>query len=278
MVKPLNEINREFETDWLIRAQNMQQTAPKKAHAVKTTRTTQRTATEKTHAIPKTTGKNTARKKTTAEKNKTRDLDKTSAPAASAAQQKKLKSKISDALFYAAIVIVMVIAAYYGTKSRGPIVILKHSVLTVLTSSMQSVIPKGSLVLVRVVPPDSLQTGDDITFMKDARTSITHRIIRIFENFEDSGDRGFETQGVDNHLPDSEIVYAGNVLGKVIFHIPKIGAILAFLCENLYLVFILFGLLVTVSFAIRGLFTPDAKHSKKALKKKKAKTTKKKKL
>ena len=51
------------------------------------------------------------------------------------------------------------------------------SIFTVLTSSMENEIPKGSLVVAKYMEPSELKIGDDITFMISETTKITHRII-----------------------------------------------------------------------------------------------------
>jgi signal peptidase len=113
---------------------------------------------------------------------------------------------------------------------------------------MQSVIPKGSLVITRQIDPSSIQIGDDITYMLNERSSITHRVVGITENYENSGSYGFETKGVDNENPDENIVYAKNVVGKVIFHVPNVGSILLAISENWMLVVLPFcGLLILAS-------------------------------
>jgi signal peptidase len=167
---------------------------------------------------------------------------------------------ISDFMFYAALVLVLFITIQFTSNAKdGPIILLNHSILTVLTPSMQSVIPKGSLVIIRTVDPDTLQIGDDITYMKDQKTSITHRVIQIIENYNNTGAKGFQTKGVNNQDPDTDIVYAGNVVGRVVFHMPVLGAALGYLSQNIYIVFILFALLMLLSFSIRSLLKRDSK-------------------
>jgi len=129
-----------------------------------------------------------------------------------------------------------------------------YSYFTVLTSSMKDEIPKGSFILVRQTDPRKLGVGDNITFMKDAKTSVTHKIINVYENHENSGGRGFQTKGVNNFEPDKDIVYAKNVVGKVALVLPAAGTAILALRENIYIVFIIFGLCTLLSFLLRILF------------------------
>src|SRR3546814_7265110 len=65
--------------------------------------------------------------------------------------------------------------------------------LTVLSGSMSPTIPKGSIVLVKPVDPQSLDEGDVITWQvrPGESTYITHRIVEI----DDARSLSFITQG-----------------------------------------------------------------------------------
>ena len=114
----------------------------------------------------------------------------------------------------------MIVAALFvrTTSDGAPRSLAGYSGMIVLTESMQSEIPKGSLVIAQQVDPETLQIGDDITYMANQTTSVTHRIVGINENYENTGQRAFQTQGIMNDQPDSQPVPAVNVVGKVVFH------------------------------------------------------------
>ena len=122
-----------------------------------------------------------------------------------------------------------------------------YAFFTVLTSSMHDEIPKGSLILTHKVDPQDLKAGDNITFMRDWRTSVTHKIMNIYENYQNDGARGFRTKGVNNASPDEEIVHEDYIVGKVVLSIPAIGAAMSYLGENIYIVLIIFGLCLALS-------------------------------
>ena len=113
---------------------------------------------------------------------------------------------------------------------------------------MQSEIPKGSLVIAQQVDPETLEIGDDITFMANQTTTVTHRIIGIIEDYEGTGQRAFETQGIMNDEPDAQPVPAVNVVGKVIFHSLVLGYIASFIGN--YWPFLLFALAVVIGLII----------------------------
>ena len=51
---------------------------------------------------------------------------------------------------------------------------------------------------------------------------IRDRIVGIIENYENTGQRAFTTQGIMNAQPDKQPVPAVNVVGKVVFHLSLI--------------------------------------------------------
>ena len=145
---------------------------------------------------------------------------------------------IKSAIFYSVLIIAVIFAFVWSGDDNSGKRFGPFSYNTVLSDSMTSVYPRGSLVASWAVKPDEplkagLADGNDIVFsMKDGKT-VVHRIIEIIDNYEDSGQRAFVTQGVNNSRPDDEMVFEGNVIGRVTWHIPYVGSILAFIADNL---------------------------------------------
>ena len=150
-----------------------------------------------------------------------------------------------DIAFYGVLVFLVISALFIRATSNGsPRSLAGFSGMIVLSGSMQAEIPKDSLVVARQVDPKTLQIGDDITFMANPTTTVTHRIIGIIENYEGTGQRAFQTQGIMNDEPDAQPVPAVNVVGKVIWHSLIVGQIASFIGE--YWIFILFVLAVLI--------------------------------
>ena len=171
---------------------------------------------------------------------------------------------ISNAIFYLAVVLVMLTVLTSGTDTGMPKSIFGFSYFTVVSHSMQNEIPKGSFILVKATDAQELKVGDTITYMRDASTSVTHKIVDIYENYAASGDRGFQTQGVNNANPDSEIVHGSAIVGKVVLVLPQVGAFMAYLASNVYIVFIVFSLCVIISFCLRGILAKPKNHPVRA--------------
>ena len=89
------------------------------------------------------------------------------------------------------------------------------------SSSMESVIPKDSFLVVRSVKADELKEGDIITFVNANHMSVTHEIIEVILDYN-SGP-GYRTKGTENEECDQYITSYQDVIGKVVFHIPYVG-------------------------------------------------------
>lgn len=164
--------------------------------------------------------------------------------------KEKALSIVSNILFYTVIVAMVVGAFLLRSTSEGkPFMLGPFSAANVLTSSMQDVYPRGSLIITKQVDPKELQIGDDITYMVSETTSITHRIVEITENYQGTGKRGFKTKGVNNKEADKELVAADNVVGKVIFSSKALGDIANFVKNNWpILIFVLIVIIALITF------------------------------
>jgi len=178
-------------------------------------------------------------------------------PIAHEASQEKpgsnLWRSVSNIAFYAALAAIVIAAVVFGGKSGGRTQFFGFSYYEVLTGSMESMIPRGSLVIARQVPSSQIETGDVITFLRSDEESVTHQVIDVIPDFNGSGALGFRTKGTDNLEPDPDIVAAANVLGVVKLHVPVLGFTLRWVSDNIKYVFILFILVVLVSIALRVL-------------------------
>lgn len=175
--------------------------------------------------------------------------------------KKKLKSILFNTVFWIAIASVLASAFILTGKDGSPRNVLGFSIFTVLTESMQSEIPKGSLVITQHADPDAIKIGDDVTYIKEDKSTVTHRVVSIYENYDNNGARGFETRGIENPLPDEEIVYADNVIGVVKFHTSAVGDILSYIRSNMFMVIIIFAVLIAL-FCVLKIFLRERKKEK----------------
>lgn len=167
--------------------------------------------------------------------------------------------KWGDILFYGVLlVVVVVVLVWKGNATSSVRTFAGFSAFTVLSGSMETEIPKGSLILVRQVDPNTLQVGENITYMRDAETTITHRIVEIVEDYQQSGQRAFRTQGIMNSEPDKQLVPAVNVVGKVVFHSYVLGQIVDAISQYWHLVVLFFMLFGGLYAALRAWIWRDS--------------------
>lgn len=93
---------------------------------------------------------------------------------------------------------------------------------TVESGSMSPEYPKDSVVFVKDVPPEQLREGDVVTYVMDAHgTLVTHRVVET-----DAETETLITKGDANSSNDPSPVMWGNVVGRVEFGLPVLGAAL----------------------------------------------------
>lgn len=99
---------------------------------------------------------------------------------------------------------------------------------TVESGSMEPKYPVGSVVLVKEVDAQSIQVGDVITYVfNEDNFLVTHRVVDV-----DTVNRTFTTKGDANSKQDPNPVRWENTVGKVVFCVPRMGAVLDFINDD----------------------------------------------
>jgi len=175
----------------------------------------------------------------------------------------RIKSICFNLVFYSALVaIVLGVFLFKDSGTAGPPQnIAGYSVMTVLTRSMQDVLPQNAVILTKQVDPNTIRVGDDITYLMSNNSTVTHRVVSIQQNYAGTGQPGFETQGTMNERPDAEIVGAANVVGRVIFHSLSLGRAILFIRAHALWLSILAALVIALSMTLRVVFFKP-KHGK----------------
>lgn len=132
---------------------------------------------------------------------------------------RKLLKVISNTLV---IVVVVLAILLHGLQFVG----LKP--YSVLSGSMQSVYPTGSLLYIKDVNPETLEVGDVITYKMADGNLCTHRIIEIVHNEDNPDIFRFRTKGDENDTADP-LVDCNKVVGKAVFCIPLLGYLATYL-------------------------------------------------
>jgi signal peptidase I len=149
--------------------------------------------------------------------------------------KEKLKKVISVFQWLLTILLVLVVLLLVFTAFNP---VKSFQVLRVMSGSMEPAIKVGSVVFTQKVKPETLKTGEIITYtsVEDPKISVTHRLVAIEEK---EGKSVFKTKGDANNTEDNAGVSPSQIKGKVIFSLPFLGYLSVWIKKPLG-----FGLLV----------------------------------
>lgn len=129
----------------------------------------------------------------------------------------KLKTALKILSNVPVVIVVVLALLLHGAQLFG----LKT--YSVLSGSMESVYPTGSLIYVATVDPEKLEQNDVITYRKPGSPLVTHRIVEILQDADDPNTFRFRTKGDENEDADGPLVEYSDVIGKVVFCVPGLG-------------------------------------------------------
>jgi signal peptidase len=97
--------------------------------------------------------------------------------------------------------------------------------LTVLTTSMEPLLPPGTMLFVLPVEMDDIAIGDVVTYQirSGDPAVITHRVIEI--SSADDGSSTLTLLGDNNGSPDPDPVVEEQVKGRLWYSVPYIGLV-----------------------------------------------------
>lgn len=147
---------------------------------------------------------------------------------------KVLKIIINAILIVSGIVLIAISALSITSYifPGGKVKIFGYTNAVVLSGSMEPSINVGDMLFVK--KQGSYQVGDIVAFIpKERNIWVTHRIIA-----EDN--EGFQTKGDNNNSADLNKVNKDDIIGRVVFHIPKVGDIRAFFASSYGITLVIF--------------------------------------
>ena len=162
-------------------------------------------------------------------------------------------SKMNKIFNYMVLLFFLVIISgilFYKFDSSSQRSFFGYRFYTVLSNSMKKIKPEqqgnfvaGDMVIVKVTPPEDIMVGDIMTFYPKTKEEnyVTHRVIKVIPPKTTGESSHFMTQGDANNLADAEIS-GEQVVGKVVFNIPKLGLVTTFVQINIVkmMIFVLF--------------------------------------
>ena len=133
---------------------------------------------------------------------------------------------ISTAVFIVLVLIIAILLLYIirvnFMASNDKLGDVKVNFYTILTQSMYPTIKAGDVVVTYKEDADHYNSGDVVTFISrgNGGITVTHRITDVYLN---NGNYSYKTKGDNNNTDDRELVDNSDVLGKVVFKVPKAG-------------------------------------------------------
>lgn len=146
---------------------------------------------------------------------------------------KKIGKFIGDALFVLVLLGMLGGSLLFALNQDPNKTVFGYRAYNVLSGSMEPAIGKGDLVIVRAVPAEELQNGDIVTYYPtdEAGTTVTHRVVNTLLK---DGQVLIQTKG--DAADQADPVFPGDaVIGVVVFHIPLLGAGIAWVQTHLLL-------------------------------------------
>ncbi len=122
----------------------------------------------------------------------------------------------------ALIVMVLGVVGLAAAAQVAPLV--DGGLYAVRSSSMVPALGVGDLVVVQAVNPEAIRVGEVITIRLASGATMTHRVAAVTET--DDGPL-FKTSGDANGGPDAVYARADQVVGRLAWHVPWLGFLLA---------------------------------------------------
>ena len=138
-------------------------------------------------------------------------------------KNKRMTKKIFKYIILNILIILFIINLILSFEENTHI--LGIYMFNIVSGSMEPTLEINDVVIVQRCAVSKLRKGDIITFQQEGRT-ISHRILDITQ---ENGTIKFQTQGDNNEIPDSDKIEPGQVYGKVLFRVKKIGKIVNYI-------------------------------------------------
>lgn len=104
--------------------------------------------------------------------------------------------------------------------------ILGYKPMYILSQSMRPALEPGDIIFSRTVNPEDIKINDVITYRIRQNILVTHRVNNIV--IED-GQMFFKTKGDANDTEDNTLISQNQLVGRLVFNIPKGGYITNFI-------------------------------------------------
>jgi signal peptidase len=147
---------------------------------------------------------------------------------------KKIATVVVSILLWAVILLAALYAVTTLATRDGNSVsnIAGFTPMIVETESMSPTFDAGDLIFIKTCNTSDLTENDIITFhtiINNEYALNTHRIVEITE---ENGIRNYVTKGDNNEVSDTHIISDGDIVGKYIGRLPKVGKLMNILSSS----------------------------------------------
>lgn len=168
-------------------------------------------------------------------------------------ERKSMKALKKGVTVFVSIVLWMIIllAALFAfttlaTKDQSQVAsVAGFTPMVVKTDSMAPTFEAGDLIMIRKCDTSQLKEGDIVCFhtiIENEYALNTHRIYKIDET---AGVRSYTTKGDNNEISDQHVIADGDIVGKYVGRLPKMGKVMDFLSSSVgFLVVIVLPMLL----------------------------------
>jgi len=151
----------------------------------------------------------------------------------------KKKSNIIGKIILIILIFILLFISYCKYIRKDKVIkIGKYAILIVLTESMEPVLSKEELILIKQY--DEYKVQDIVTYEDMEGLLISHRIVKINEKY-------FTAKGDNNVVIDNNIPIK-NIYGKVIFSSKILGK---FILHYLKILIIIYAIVIIILFVIK---------------------------
>lgn len=167
----------------------------------------------------------------------------------------KIINALRRVYIYIIAAFIIIAAILFATNKSPQKSFFGYRYYTVLTPSMEPELSVGDLVFVKLANADQIEVGDIITFNPSSETDayLTHRVTEKLPDYDGTGITCFRTKGDANEVEDGFLLDSSRLIGKVTFHVSKVGYIIRFVQLKWYFV-IPFAVMIFIFFELMKMY------------------------
>ena len=171
---------------------------------------------------------------------------------------KKTLTIIASILLWAIILLAALFAfTTLATRDNNKVAnIAGYTPLSVKTDSMAPAFSAGDMIIIKTCDTSKLAVGDIVCFHTIIENQYALNTHRISEISDANGIRSFTTKGDNNEIADQHIISDGDIVGKYVVKLPKMGKVMDFLSSSIgFLIVIVLPMLLFFIYQLYHLIT-----------------------